>query len=424
MLFSASKADGPADALPLPPEVPEVEDACDLSGVRIPHIAIHVFRETEAFADTWSQAAQDRRMVSATTTIHDGGFIGAVQKYKAETTPDLIIVETDSTEDILEFQTDSLAEVCDPGTELIVIGHRNDIALYQKLLGMGVSNYMVYPVTVSSIITAIHEVYRKPERARIGRIHAVLGAKGGVGASTLAQNLAHEIAEASRTEVLLCDMDLCFGTASLNLDVEANQGLRELIDQADRVDGAMLDRVLVKHGTYLNLLGAVPNLVNDRDLDASSVEKILDAAGAHMPNVVLDLPHVWNDWVKQALVAADRVMVVSTPEIGALRNAATLMGEIQGLRPNDKRSLLVLNQFGQPGRQEIAPRDVEKVLKIQPEVSIPYDAKLLSRATGSGKMLREIAPRRPMTKAIGTLAKHLTERPAPNQIKRKRGWLG
>ncbi|MEM7213851.1 MAG: AAA family ATPase, partial [Pseudomonadota bacterium] len=267
MFASKPSLDVPVE-IPALPATPGEADACDLSGIRIPHISIHVFRETDAFSGTWEDAARDRRMVSATTTVYDGGFIAAIQKYTVEPTPDLIVVETDSTQDILEFETDSLAEVCDAGTELIVIGHRNDIGLYQKLLAMGVSNYMVYPVTVSSIITGINEVYRKPERARIGRIHAVIGAKGGVGASTLAQNLALEIAEASRTEVLLCDLDLCFGTASLNLDVEANQGLRELIDQSDRVDGAMLDRVLVKHGAYLNLLGALPTLMNDRDLDA------------------------------------------------------------------------------------------------------------------------------------------------------------
>lgn len=402
------------------------EDTCDLNGVRIPHINIHVFRETDAFTTTWEQASRDRRLVSATTTVFEGGFLGAIQKYTVETTPNLIIVETDSDEDILEFQTDSLAEVCDPGTELIVVGHRNDISLYQKLISMGVSNYMVYPVTVSSIISAIHEVYREPERGRIGRIHAVIGAKGGVGASTLAQNLALEMAESTQTEVLLIDMDLCFGTASMNLDVEANQGLRELIDQADRVDGAMLDRVLVKHGSYLNLLGAMPNLMNDRELDPDSIERILDAAGAHMPNIVLDLPHGWTPWMQKALITSDRVMVVSTPEICALRNAATMMVQLKSMRPNDKPPSLVLNQSGMPGRQEIEPRDVEAVLEMKPEATIPFDAKAISHAAGAGKMLRETGSRRPIRRKIESLATSLVQRNVPIKDKptRKRRLFG
>ena len=386
------------------------EETCDLNGIRLPHINIHVFRETDAFSRIWEQASRDRRMVNVTTTMFEDGFQGAIQKYTKEPTPNLLIVETDSDEKILEFQIDSLAEVCVASTELIVVGHRNDIGLYQKLMAMGISNYMVYPITVSSIISAIHEVYRESEHGRVGRIHAVIGAKGGVGSSMLAQNLALEMAESNRTEVLLIDMDLCFGTASLNLDVEANQGLRELIDQADNVDGAMLDRVLLKHGSYLNLLSAMPNLINDRELDPEGVEQILTASSAHMSNIVLDLPHCWTPWMQTALTVSDSVMIVTTPEISSLRNAATMMTQLKNMRPNDKPPMLVLNQCGMPGRQEISERDIQSVLDLRTTTTIPFDAKSISRAAGSGKMLREIGRRRPLNRKIQTLASSLAQR--------------
>lgn len=416
----ASLSAVPSDPFDQTPDATE-EETCDLSGIRIPHIKIDVFRETDAFAESWERAANDRRMVSATTTIYPEGFLGAIRKYTVEQTPNLIIVETDSTEDILEFQTDSLAEVCDAETELIVVGHRNDIALYQKLLAMGVSNYMVYPITIESIISAINEVYREPDLGKIGRIHAVVGSKGGVGSSTIAQNLAHEMAEENRSEVLLIDMDLCFGTASLNFDIEANQGLRELIDQADRVNGAMLDRVLVRHGSHLNLLGALPTLVNDRDPDALSIERVLNVAAAHVPNVVLDLPHTWNAWMQRALVSADRVLVVSTPELSAVRNAATMMNELKGIRPNDAPPMLVLNQTGLPGRSEISAHDIRKILEISPTVELPYDGKALGRASSGGKMLRDVGPRRPIARKIRGLAEILTKRAVPQNAKKKRG---
>lgn len=412
----AVPSDAPGSGIPTP-----LDETCDLSGIRIPHIKIDVFRETDAFAATWERAAQDRRMVSATTTIYPDGFLGAIRKYTVEQTPNLIIVETDSTEDILEYQTDSLAEVCDPGTELIVVGHRNDIALYQKLLAMGVSNYMVYPVTIGSIIAAINEVYREPERTKIGRIHAVVGSKGGVGSSTIAQNLAHEMAEETRSEVLLIDMDLCFGTASLNFDVEANQGLRELIDQSDRVDSAMLDRVLVRHGSHLSLLGALPALVNDRDPDANNIEKILNVAAAHVPNVVLDLPHTWNAWIQRTLTAADRVVVVSTPDLCALRNAATMVNELKGIRPNDSPPMLVLNQTGLPGRSEIAAREINRLLEISPVAELPFDAKAIGRTMSSGKMLRDVGPRRPIARRIRGIAELLSKRTIHQKLKKKRG---
>jgi pilus assembly protein CpaE len=383
------------------------EDVGSLDQVRIPHITIDVFRETDAFASVWSRASEDRRMVSTTTRIHEGGFPAAIRKYTQERTPELIIVETDSSDDVLEMEVDSLAEVCDPNTNLIIVGHRNDIALYQKLLNMGVANYMVYPVTIASIISAISEVYREPGKEKIGKVTAVIGAKGGVGASSIAQNLALEFAEASKADVLLVDLDLSFGTSSLNLDIEANQGLSELIDQAERIDVAMLDRVLVKRGMHLNLVSSMPSLQNHRQIDEFTVERLLDVATTHIPEIVLDLPHGWTDWVRRSVVAADRVVVVATPELGCLRNATAMMNELKSMRPNDKPPHLVLNQVGMPRRQEITTTDIEQVLKIQPMASVPFDAKIFSQTAAAGKMVAELGRKKPVAKAYGQIAQIL-----------------
>ncbi|MEM1162611.1 MAG: AAA family ATPase, partial [Pseudomonadota bacterium] len=323
--------------------------------------------------------------------------------YKNEGTPDLLIVETDTTPDILEYEIDALAEVCDPGTQLIVVGHCNDIALYQKVLSMGVANYLVYPVTVPSIISAISDVYAQPGRAKIGKIHAVVGAKGGAGSSTVAQNLALELSRRQVSDVLLVDLDLHFGTAALNLDVEANQGLGELIDQGERLDVATLDRVLVKRGLHLNLLGSVHALDHGQHLTLDGLERILEVAGSHISQIVLDIPHIWADWTERCLAAADTVTVVSTPELPSLRNAQTLMTQLKTLRPNDRPPKLVLNQIGMRRRQEISARDVASILKIPPEVSIPFEPKPFSRAEATGKMVTELG-RSALTKAFGALA--------------------
>ena len=409
------------DLTPEPtPDAIEPEQSCDLETARIPHISISVFRETDAFSAVWEKAACDRRMVSTTTGIFPGGLPAAIKRYKAEKTPDLLIVETNSDETILEYEVDSLAEVADPGTQLIVIGHKNDISLYQKLLSMGVSNYLVYPVTVQSIIQSISEVYKEPGKEKIGKIHAVIGAKGGVGASSVAQNVALEVSRTQGADVLLVDMDLCFGTASLNLDVEPNQGLIELTDQADRIDVAMLDRVLIKRGLNLNLLGTAPNLDASRDLDAYAVEQMLDTAASHIPQIILDIPHCWNDWVERSLTGADTVTVVATPELGCLRNATSMMNQLKSLRPNDKPPALVLNQVGMPRRQEIADKEVAAILKIEPMVSIPHDPRTFSRAASQGKMIAELGRKKPVAQAFARIAEALAPRSAqPGQAATK-----
>ena len=387
--------------LPQPIEPAELDE---LARATIPHVTIHAFSESEDFERAWRAAAADRRLATTTTEIHRGGFDAAVQAYGRRKTPDLIVIESTAPAETLLLQADSLAEFCDPETRVIVVGHQNDILLYRKLVSMGVSNYLVAPAGVAAIISAISDIYAEPGKEKIGRVYAVLGAKGGVGASTIAQGMALELAERRNSDVLLVDLDLCFGSASVDLAVEPSRGLTELIGQADRIDVTMLDRVLVRRGLHLNLLGGAARLDASRDLDEFTVERILEVAQTHLRHIVLDIPHLWCGWVERALSAADEVVVVATPELGSLRNAMALIERIGALRPNDPAPKLVLNQVGMPRRQEITAKDIAAILKVEPALSVPFDPKSFSLAAARGKTVAEVARRGPVARAYARLA--------------------
>lgn len=378
--------------------------ADDPGVARVPRVTIHAFHETADFAATWRLAAQDRRLVSATTDLRPGGFAAALRCYANERTPDLIIVESLADSARLEFHLDSLADLCDPATRVIVVGHRNEIQLYRKLIGMGVSSYLVAPVDIAAMISAISDVYSQSGAEKIGRVTAVIGAKGGVGSSTLAQSLALALSERQASDVLLADLDLAFGTAALNLDVEPNQGLAELIDRAEPIDAAMLDRVTIRRGLRLTLLCTSPGLEAGREIDEDAVERIIEVAQMHLRHSVLDLPHLWSPWVERALAAADHVIVVATPELGSLKNAVAVLARARALRPNDPAPLLVLNQVGMPHRQEVTARDIAQVLKVEPALSVPFDAKAFSLAAARGRMVAEVARRKPVARAYAKLA--------------------
>ena len=386
------------------------EEICDLTNVRIPRLTIHVFGETDAFEQCWTKTAADRRLSRTTSSFQRGGFVAALKHYVTTTTPDLLIIETLAGVDILQYEVDSLAEVCDPGTRLIIVGHNNDIQLYRKLLSLGVSNYIVFPVSITTIIDSISQVYSEPGTEKIGRSFAFIGAKGGVGASVLAQNVAYELARGSDADVLLADLDIPFGTSSLNLDVEPNQGLVELLGRPDLIGAETIDRVLVRRGMHLNLLGAVPGLEVEHQIDPDALETLLDVAQQHVPLVVLDLPHQWSAWVQRVLATADRIVVATTPEVSSLRNAAAIFERVAQLRPNDQKPLLALTQVGMPRRDEITAAEIASTLKITSAVSVPYDPRLFSEAAGRGKMLSEVAPRRPASVACRDLAGVLSAR--------------
>lgn len=386
------------------------EEKVTLDNVRIPRIAIHVFGETEEFAQVWARVAADRRLTKANATYFDGGFVAAIKHYMGATTPELLIVETQATLEILQYELDSLAEVCDAGTRVIIVGHHNDIQLYRKLLQLGVSNYAVFPLSISSIIDSIAEIYNEPGTEKVGRSYAFIGAKGGVGSSTLAQNVAFEMASAGDAEVLLVDMDVPFGTGSLNLDVEPNQGLLELLDRPDQISAETIDRVLVRRGPHLNLIGAVPGLEVDRPIDSGSVGAFLDAAQQHLPFIILDVPHVWSTWTRQVLTDADRIVVVATPEIACLRNAAGLIERLGQMRPNDPKPLLALTQVGVPKRSEVSAKEIATTLKVEPVASIPFDPRLYSEASAKGKLICEVDRRRPASLACRSIAAALDPR--------------
>lgn len=394
----------PAHRPDLPAVIPDPAEAGEIAPARIPHVSIHVFHDTDAFGAVWRRAQRDRRLASATISVRQGGFPAAIDLYGRQRSPDLIIVETTAAEDTLEYQVDSLADLCQATTRLIVVGERNDIQLYRKLLDMGVSAYLVEPVSVATLIASIADIYREPGKDKIGRVTAVLGAKGGVGVSRIAQALALELSNRRDSDVLLVDLDLAFGTAGLDLDVEPNQGLSELLLEPERIDAEMLDRVIVRRGEHLALLASTAGLERGCEIDEDAVDRVIEVAQNHVRRVVLDIPHLWAAWVERAVIAADDVVIVSTPELGSLRNAVAMIARIKALRPNDPAPHLVLNQVGVPRRQEITPRDINQVLEIQPAVSIPFDARAFSQAAARGKMVTEVSPRRPLARAYAALA--------------------
>lgn len=403
----------------LPAVLPDPEEGGPEPG-RIPHVSIHVFHETDEFGALWRRAERDRRLFSATTSVRQGGFPAAIRRYAGERSPDLIIIETEATEEALEYQVDSLADVCHADTRLIIIGKRNDIQLYRKLLNMGVSSYLVEPVGVGTVLSAIADIYREPGHDKIGRATAVLGAKGGVGSSRVAQSLALELSRRRDSDVLLVDLDLAFGTDGLDLDIEPNHGLVEILRDPERIDAEMLDRILVKRGDNLSLLGATATLEHGCEIDEEAIDRLIGVAQSHVRQIVLDVPHLWATWVERTVIAADEVVVVATPELACLRNAVQMIARVKSLRPNDPPPHFVLNQVGMPRRQEVTAKDIAQILEIQPAVSIPFDAKAFSQATARGKLVAEVTPRRPVVQAHAKLAALIDPEEAP-AVRRRRG---
>src|SRR6185312_14721097 len=173
----------------------------------IPRITIQAFCEHSQTAQLVESAIHDRRMSKVALTTHNGGLEGAIETYRSNPTPNLIMVETSLPSAEVPSALERLAEVCDATTRLIVLGHANDVVLYRELIRSGVSEYIVLPASAQQIVTAITDLFAADGAAPIGRTVGFISAKGGAGGSTVAHNVAWAISQTLRQDVLILDMD-------------------------------------------------------------------------------------------------------------------------------------------------------------------------------------------------------------------------
>jgi len=374
-----------------------------------PRVSVQAFCETVETAAAVQSAGEDRRLAKAHLKIQMGGMAAAVEAYRSAPTPNVIILETESRNDILAG-LDQLATVCDSGTRVIVVGRINDVGLYRELVRRGVSDYVLAPINPLDIVRSICGLFSSPEAKAVGRIIAIVGAKGGVGASTIAHNVAWAIARDLALDAVVADLDLAFGTAGLDYNQDPPQGIADAVFSPDRVDTAFLDRLLSKCTDHLNLLAAPATLDRVYDFGADAFDAIFDTLRTTMPCIVLDIPHQWSGWTKRALIGADDLLIVAAPDLANLRNTKNIFDLLKAARPNDRMPLYCLNQVGIPKRPEINSSEFAKAIESEPIVSIPFDPQMFGAAANNGQMIAEISATHRSTEMFLQIAQRLTGR--------------
>ena len=385
-----------------------------------PRVSIQAFCATVETAASVQAAAEDRRLAKAHLRVQMGGAAAALEAYRSSPTPNVIMIEADVRADDILAGLDELADVCDEGTRVVVIGRFNDITLYRELIRRGVSEYLIAPVRALDVVGAICGLFSSPDAKPVGRVLAVVGAKGGVGASTVAHNIAWAIARDLSLDSVVADLDLAFGTAGLDYNQDPPQGVADAVFSPDRIDTAFIDRLLSKCTDHLSLLAAPATLDRVYDFAPEAFEPVFDALRASVPCVVLDVPHIWTGWTKRVLTGADDILIVAAPDLANLRNAKNMVDLLRGARPNDRRPLYCLNQVGVPKRPEIKPADFAKALEDDPIVVIPFEPPVFGTASNNGQMIAEVASGHRTAEMFRHLAQVMTGRAA---AKKPRGGL-
>lgn len=384
----------------------------------IPRITVHGFCLNDSTMHTIEAATEDRRMAKAHLKLDMGGIPAAISIFEQAPTPNLIIIETSGQRESLLSSLDHLAEYCDAGTKVIVIGDVNDVMLYRELISRGVSEYLIAPVSVFQLIGSIGNLYSDPEAEPLGRSIAFYGVKGGCGASTVAHNGAWSLARKFQSEVIVADMDLPFGTAGLDYNQDPLQGVYEAISSPERLDETYLDRILSKCNEHLSLLAAPATLERTYDHSEKTFDLLVDTMRASTPNVVLDVPHTWNAWIKNTLLNADEIVLVAEPDLANLRNAKNTVDLLNQLRPNDRPPCLIINKINVPKRPEIKPQEFASALGLTVQAAIPFDPFLFGTAANNGQMIGELDAKHAVCGMFDDLAQAVSGKAQPSKVSR------
>jgi len=374
----------------------------------IPRITMHAFCARTASLGLMRTIMKDRRMKNVSMEVFEGGVGVAINHYVNETTPNLLVIEGSGDPRQLLNELDALAEHCDENIRVLVLGQTNDIRLYRELMRRGVSEYLVAPFDPVHMIRSISNLFTDPDAPFTGKTIAITGVKGGVGASSIAHNLAWALSERIKVNATLVDLDLNFGTTGLDFNQDAAATIADALMSPDRFDEAVMGRLITKATDRLSLFTAPATLDRTYNLDPETYVRVLEQVRSSVPFVVLDLPHIWSDWFKSTVISADQLVVVAAPDLASLRNGKNLIDFLKAARPNDAPPKLVLNMVGLPKRPEIPAKDFGQAMGVDPTLVLPFDAQLFGTAANNGQMIFDVAPESKVAQGLDQLAAELT----------------
>lgn len=368
--------------------------------------AFPLAQETEsAFQGLTGQREFSRAKVS----VHTGGLARAVKHYVDNPSPQVIIVEESGGAEEIQKGLESLAEVVEPGRKVIVIGGINDVQAYRRLISQGVSEYLVSPVTAEDVAAAIVACVKDPGATPRGRVISFIGARGGVGSSTMAVNMAWTLAEMTQEAVIGVDLDLNFGTMALALNLDPKQSVSEALTDSDRIDAVLVERIMMEHGDHLSVLSTAGSLKELVPPTPDAVERLIDICRAMAPFVVVDLPRRWNGWVSGTLLQSDEVVIVASPDLANLRDAKQLVEWLKAKRGGSV-TRLILSKADAAKRNQLSVKDFQDTLGLGPSLTVGFDATLFAQLMNNGQMIAEGANGHKLTEQLRQFARLLGAR--------------
>lgn len=324
-----------------------------------------------------------------------GGLRNAVQSLSVSASPNILFVDMSESGDPIN-DINALAEVCEPGTVVIAAGQVNDVRLYRDLLSSGIQDYLLKPLSLEQVresLTMAQAMLTAPKHADMQddkphHMMAVVGVRGGVGASLVSTSLAWAMSEQAGRQTALLDLDVHFGTGALTLDLEPGRGLIDAIDNPSRIDGLFIERAMVRASDKLSLLSAEAPIHQPVMTDGSAFFQLEEELRGAFEMTIVDIPRQVLIPFPHLVAEAGTILLVSDVTLAAARDTIRLLSWFKQNVPG-ARVVLVANKF-QSAVGELSRKEFESSIERQIDVVIPFDPKLVCQSAKLGKSYAEV----------------------------------
>ena len=329
-----------------------------------------------------------------TEKCHKGGLRNAVQSLSITASPNILMVDLSESGDPLN-DINALAEVCEPGTVVVAIGQVNDVRLYRDLVASGIHDYLLKPLSPAQVRDALVQaqaVFSAPKHAdgAAAKAHvstAVIGTRGGVGASTIATSLAWLFSAENKVPTALLDLDIHFGTGALSLDLEPGRGLTDAIENPSRIDGLFIERAMIRANDNLAILSAEAPINAPLMTDGAAFVQLEEEFRQAFEMTVIDLPRNMLINFPQLLTDANIIALVTEMTLAGARDTIRLLAWLKTNAPH--AHVLVIANKVQPSIAEITKADFETSIERKISFLIPYDIKGAANAAKLGQTFVE-----------------------------------
>ncbi|MGY2735346.1 pilus assembly protein CpaE [Sphingomonas sp. UYP23] len=327
--------------------------------------------------------------------VNKGGLRNAVQSLSVSASPQILFVDLSESGDPLN-DINALAEVCEPGTVVIAAGQVNDVRLYRDLVVSGIQDYLLKPLNpdmlreaftnAQAILNAPKAVEASTERPHIST--AFIGARGGVGASSMATSVAWVLSEKGARTTALLDLDVHFGTGALSLDLEPGRGLTDAIENPSRIDGLFIERAMVKSSERLSVLSAEAPINSPLMTDGSAFYQLQEEMRAAFECTVVDLPRGMLVQHPHLISDIQVAVIVTELTLAAARDTIRLLSWMKSNAPQTQ-VVVVANRVQPTAQLEISRKDFEGSIERKIDISVVFDQKLAAQSAKLGKPFAE-----------------------------------